>query len=117
MRALDLNGRKIGADSPCFIIAEAGVNHNGNLALAKRLVDAAQEAGADAVKFQTFRAEEVVSFAAPKAEYQEATTGAVESQLEMVRKLELSPAATREVAAHAASRGILFLSTCFDSES
>ncbi|MGE5111017.1 MAG: N-acetylneuraminate synthase [Acidobacteriaceae bacterium] len=117
MQILNLNGRKIGADSPCFIIAEAGVNHNGDLGLAKRLVDAALEAGADAVKFQTFRAEEVVSVAAPKAEYQEETTGTTESQLEMVRKLELSPRATREVAAHAASCGILFLSTGFDNDS
>ncbi len=117
MRTLDIGGRKIGDGHPCFIIAEAGVNHNGDPALAKRLVDAALEARADAVKFQTFRAEDVISVAAPKAHYQEATTGATESQLEMVQRLEMSPAMTRNVAHYAADRGIMFLSTGFDESS
>ena len=68
-----------------FIIAEAGVNHNGSLELAKKMIDVAVEAGADAVKFQTFNAEKVVSKYAPKAEYQKKTTTADESQLEMVK--------------------------------
>ncbi|MEI9897623.1 MAG: N-acetylneuraminate synthase [Chthoniobacter sp.] len=109
-----LPDREIGPDRPVFIIAEAGVNHNGDLALARRLVDAAVEAGADAVKFQAFKAEEVVSVGAAKAEYQVATSGGGESQLDMVRKLELSAAAFRELQTYCTQRGILFLATPFD---
>src|SRR5207248_9246888 len=87
--------RTIGPGQRCFVIAEAGVNHNGDPALARRLVEVAAAAGADAVKFQTFKAERVVTRAAPKAEYQKATTGADESQFEMIRRLELSQAAHR----------------------
>ena len=101
-------------EMPNFIIAEAGVNHNGDLSLARQLIDVAAEAGADAVKFQTFRAEHVVSRAAPKAEYQTRTTGSSESQFEMIRKLELSEADHEELIAHAQARGIAFLSTPFD---
>lgn len=100
-----------------FIIAEAGVNHNGSPDLALRLVDAAAEAGADAVKFQTFKSEAVVGRFAEKAEYQKDSTGAGESQLEMVRKLELSPDAHRAVLARCRERGIQFLSTPFDEGS
>lgn len=99
------------------VIAEAGVNHNGDLELARRLVDAAADAGADAVKFQTFRAEALVSPQAPKAEYQRRTTDAAESQLDMIRALELSSAHHRVLLDHAASRGIAFLSTPFDLDS
>lgn len=97
-----------------FIIAEAGVNHNGSVEMATRLVDVAADAGADAVKFQTFRAGELVSRHAPKAEYQTRTTGAAESQLDMVRKLELSEAAHEALIAHAKAKKIKFLSTPFD---
>ncbi len=97
-----------------FIIAEAGVNHNGNIDLAQQLVDIAADAGADAVKFQTFQADRVVSRYAPKAEYQAQTTGKTESQLEMVRKLELSASDHEVLIRHAQSRGIQFLSTPFD---
>ena len=100
-----------------FIIAEAGVNHNGSLDLAKKLVDIAAQAGADAVKFQTFKAEAVISKRAPKAEYQINQTGANESQLEMVKRLELSENDYRVVAEHCKSRKIEFLSTPFDLES
>ncbi len=101
----------------CFIIAEAGVNHNGSLAFAKALVDIAVSAGADAVKFQTFKAERMVSVAAPKAEYQRETTEVSESQRDMLEKLELTPAAHEELAVYCAHKGIEFLSTPFDLES
>ena len=114
---IEFAGRRIGARSPCFIIAEAGVNHNGDVELAKQLVDAAADAGADAVKFQTFKAERLVSAAAPKAEYQLQTTETSESQLEMLRHLELSPEAHRELQAYCQERGVLFISTPFDKES
>src|SRR5687768_9507100 len=97
-----------------FIIAEAGVNHNGDPALAKRLVDAAKEAGADAVKFQTFKAETLVAKGAPKAEYQLGTTDKAESQYDMIRRLELDEAAHRMLIAHCRELGIRFLSTPFD---
>ncbi len=103
--------------SPCLIIAEAGVNHNGDPALAKQLIDAAADAGADAVKFQTFRADELAAPDAPKAAYQRERSDAGESQLEMLRRLELSRAEFAGLAAHAAARGIAFLSTAFDPES
>lgn len=100
-----------------YIIAEAGVNHNGSLAMARKLIDAAAKAGADAVKFQTFRAEALVSGSAPKAAYQKRTTGSSGSQFQMLKKLELDEAAHRALASHCRSRGIQFLSTPFDEES
>lgn len=107
----------MGSGRPCFIIAEAGVNHNGSLDLALKLVDAAVAAGADAVKFQTFRADRLVTLHAPKAAYQSETTGGAESQFEMLRKLELDERGHRALVDHCASRGIAFLSTPFDEES
>jgi len=95
-----------------FVIAEAGVNHNGDPALAIALADAALAAGADAVKFQTFRAEDVVSAGAPTADYQRTNTGAT-SQFEMIKALELSDEGHRHVAAHCACIGIEFFSTPF----
>jgi len=100
-----------------FIIAEAGVNHNGSIALAKKLIEAAKAVGADAVKFQTFRAESMVSSKAEKAEYQKRTTASVESQFEMVKKLELSESDHRQLIAHCRQVGITFLSSPFDEES
>ena len=97
-----------------YIIAEAGVNHNGSPKLARSLVDVAAEAGADAVKFQSFRADDLVSQSAPRAAYQADNLGGSETQREMLRKLELSFDDQREVAAHAAKAGIEFLSTPFD---
>lgn len=104
-------------NSRVFIIAEAGVNHNGNMDLAEKLVDSAAEAGADAVKFQTFRTESLVRRDAPKADYQKTTTAADESQFDMIRKLELDAAAHRDLMEHCRARGILFLSSPFDLES
>lgn len=99
------------------IIAEAGVNHNGSIDLALRLVELAAEAGADVVKFQTFRAESLVSKSAPKAEYQKRTTSADESQFEMLKRLELSIEEHRTLLAACAARGIEFMSSPFDPES
>ena len=115
--AFAIDGRLVGRGQPCLIIAEAGVNHNGSLDLACELVDAARAAGADAVKFQTFKAERLVSVAAPKAAYQKRTTGAEESQLEMIRKLELSETDHRRLLARCREQGILFLSSPFDEQS
>lgn len=109
--------RWIGSHRPCFIIAEAGVNHNGDSRLAMRLIDTAAEAGADAVKFQTFKADRLVSHAAPKAGYQLRTTDPAESQLDMVRRLELSPSVYRELQVYCRERRLVFLSTPFDEES
>lgn len=100
-----------------YIIAEAGVNHNGDLKLAHCLVDAAKAAGADAVKFQTFKAERLVSKTAQKAEYQKKTTSSGESQFDMIKRLELSPESFRSIADHCRDIGIEFLSTAFDEES
>ena len=97
-----------------FIIGEAGVNHNGSLDMARRLIDVAAEAGADAVKFQTFRAEQMVSRHAPKAEYQTRTTEKAESQFDMIRKLELAETDHEVLITHAKARRIAFLSAPFD---
>jgi N,N'-diacetyllegionaminate synthase len=100
-----------------FIIAEAGVNHNGSIEIAKQLIDKASEAGADAVKFQTFKAENLVSRSAPKADYQQKTTGQSESQFEMIKKLELDIHAHHELKSYCDQKEILFLSTAFDLDS
>jgi N,N'-diacetyllegionaminate synthase len=102
---------------PTIIIAEAGVNHNGSIAMAKKLIDVAAEAGADFVKFQTFKVEALVTRTAGKAEYQEKLTGAGESQFDMIKKLELDRAAHEELLRHCQQSGISFLSTAFDHES
>jgi N-acetylneuraminate synthase len=100
-----------------FIIAEAGVNHNGNSEMAFKLVDAAISTGASAIKFQTFKAENVISKNTPKAIYQMQTTSRSESQLEMVKKLELSYELHYKLMAYCNKKGINFLSTAFDNES
>ena len=100
-----------------YVIAEAGVNHNGQKDLAFALVDVAAEAGADAVKFQTFDAKKLASRHAPKAAYQKKSTTADESQLAMLQKLELPREWHIELQAHAKEKGISFLSTAFDADS
>lgn len=100
-----------------FIIAEAGVNHNGKLALAKRLIKAAKSAGADAVKFQTFNAERLVTAKASKATYQKKLTLSGETQLAMLKKLELSRSDHKQLLACCRKNKILFLSTAFDEQS
>jgi len=111
-----IGDKLIGEEEPCFIIAEAGVNHNGSIELAKKLIDAAKDAGADAVKFQTFKTENVVVKDAQKAEYQKETTGEG-SQYEMIKKLELTEEDFRELADYAKEKDIMFLSSPFDKES
>jgi N,N'-diacetyllegionaminate synthase len=106
-----------GTDRPrALVIAEAGVNHNGHLSVAHHLIDAAADSGADAVKFQTFSTELVVSADAATADYQ-AQRGAGQSQRDMVRALELAPSVWSELQAHATERGLQFVSTAFDRPS
>lgn len=100
-----------------FIIAEAGVNHNGDAARARALIDAAAQAGADAVKFQTFRPDLLVTRSAQKAEYQKVQTGSDQSQRDMLAALSLSDNVFRELSQHCAARNIIFLSTPFDAAS
>lgn len=114
---IEIDGRKVGPGQQCFIIAEAGVNHNGDAELAKRLVDAAQEAGADAVKFQTWVTEKVIMPDARMAEYQRQNLGIDQSQFEMLKQLELSYDQFREIKAHADRKGILFFSTPDEEDS
>jgi N-acetylneuraminate synthase/N,N'-diacetyllegionaminate synthase len=112
-----LGTRTVGGDAPCLVIAEAGVNHNGELALAHRLVDAAADARVDAIKFQTFDADALAAADAPKAGYQLRDGAAGESQREMLRRLQLSPEAHEALKRHAEARGLLFLSAPFEEQS
>lgn len=109
--------RKIGPGEPCFVIAEAGVNHNGDMALAFRLIDAAVSAKADAVKFQSFKAHQLATAQAPKAEYQLQTTSKTESQLAMLERLELRESDHQLLIDYCAKKSILFLSTPFEEAS
>ena len=112
-----MENRKIGQGYPCFIIAEAGVNHNGSLEIAKKLIDIAVYSGVDAIKFQTFKADTLVASGAPKAGYQLKSTDIKESHYDMLHRLELSPEAHRELFEYCGKRDILFMSTPFDEES
>lgn len=112
-----IGARSIGDGERVFVIAEAGVNHNGKLELAKRLVEAALEAGADAVKFQTWVTEKLITQQAPLAAYQARNVGGGRSQFQMLKELELGYDAFRELKAHADARGILFLSTPDEEDS
>jgi N-acetylneuraminate synthase len=115
-KSLDIAGHKVGAGHPCFIIAEAGVNHNGSLDIAYELIDAAAAAGADAVKFQTFSAERLLGRDVPKAEYQKTNTGPG-SQFDMLRELELDRPAHEKLMKRCRDKRIIFLSTPFEEQS
>jgi sialic acid synthase SpsE len=108
---------RIGGGAPAYVIAELGVNHNGDIGLARRLIEVAAACGAQAAKLQSFSADRLVSPAARKAEYQKAGTGADETQHAMLKSLELDEAAHRALFAHAREVGITLISTPFDEES
>src|SRR5687768_8883376 len=112
-----VGNRKIGKGYPVFIIAEAGVNHGGDMNVARRLIDIAAEAGADAVKFQAFRTESLILENVSKAPYQQETTSSSESQFEMLKKLELKKDQYVELKNYCAQKNILFLITPFDEDS
>ncbi len=108
--------KEIHSQSPAFIIAEAGVNHNGSLELAKKLVDLGKSAGVDAVKFQLFHADKLVTKSARQAEYQSRNLGKAESQYDMLKRLELPDEAFAELKAYTESLGLIFMATPFDQE-
>jgi len=113
--AIEIGGRRVGPDERLLVIAEAGVNHDGDVERALALVDAAAASGADAVKFQTFDAAELAARSAPLAEYQR--SGADADQVEMLARLSLDGAAFARIAERCRARGVLFLSTPFDRAS
>lgn len=112
----NIEQRPMGSSHPCFIIAEAGVNHNGNIDLAKELIRKAKEIGADCVKFQTFKAERIITESAPKAAYQLLTTDPQESQMNMLRNLELDFDAHKELITLCNDLDIVFMSTPYSIE-
>jgi sialic acid synthase SpsE len=115
--AVEVAGRTLGPGEPVFVIAEAGVNHNGDVSLARRLVDAAAEAGADAVKFQTWVTELLITPQAPLAEYQARNVGGAQSQFEMLKGLELHRGALPELKTRAETLGLLCFSTPDEEDS
>jgi N-acetylneuraminate synthase len=117
MKAIEISDKTFGTGAPCFIIAEAGVNHNGDLQLAKRLIDAARNAGANAVKFQTWITDKLVAPDARMAEYQQKNVGGEQTQYEMLKQLELSFESFRELKDYAGQQNILFFSTPDEEES
>ena len=113
---ITIEERKIGENQPVFIIAEVGVNHNGDIKLAKKLIREAARCGADCVKFQTFKAERIVTKNAPKAHYQLKTTSSEESQLEMLQKLELETKAYKGIIECCHEEDVVFMSTPYSVE-
>lgn len=116
MRKIKISNKTISPRGPCFIVAEAGVNHDGEVRLAKKLIDVAKKAGADAVKFQVFKAETTVTKTAEKAPYQKKGT-AKESQYKMLKKLELTESEFKQLADYAKRKKIIFLASAFDMKS
>lgn len=116
-KKINVSNRIISDNSKTFIIAEAGVNHNGDMAIAKKMIDAAVNAGVDAVKFQTFKTEKLILKDTEKAPYQKLTTDSLETQYEMLKRLEVTKAQTIELMDYCKERGIVFLSTPFEKDS
>lgn len=116
-KSIKIGNYIISEDSPVFIIGEAGVNHNGDMKLAKQLIDIAVKAGVDAVKFQTFKAESLILKNVEKAPYQKVTTSGNESQFDMLKALEVSKEQNLELKKYCEERNIVFLTTPFDEQS
>jgi len=116
-KEISVEGKLISKESPTFIIAEAGVNHGGDMVIAKQLIDLAVKAKADAVKFQTFKAEHLILDNIQKAPYQKNTTDASETQFDMLKRLEVSREQNLELKQYCTDEGIVFLTTPFDEES
>lgn len=116
MRKIKISNKAIAPREPCFIVAEAGVNHNGEVRLAKKLINVAKKAGADAVKFQVFKAEDTVTRTAGKAAYQKKGTRK-EPQYKMLKKLELTKSEFKQLADYAKRKKIIFLASAFDKGS
>ncbi len=116
MKPLRIGPYEVGENNNCFIIAEAGVNHNGSVEMALDLIRAAKKIGVDCIKFQTFKAESVITKNAPKAKYQLKVTDTKESQFEMLKKLELSDDDYTEILAECERVGITFLSTPYNEQ-
>lgn len=114
---LKIKNKEISANSPTFVIAEVGVNHSGDMNVAKKLIDLASDSGADAVKFQTFRAEHLILPSVQKAPYQQKTTEAKESQMDMLKKLEVTREQNLELKQYCQEKNIIFLTTPFDESS
>ena len=117
LKKIRIGDRLIGEGEPTFIVAEIGVNHNGSVKMAKKLIDAAKEVGADAAKFQAFKTDRIVTKYAEKAAYQKETTDPKKSQYNMLKRLELSDAEIKELYGYSRKRNIMFLSSAFDEES
>jgi len=116
-KILQVQGKVISNNSPTFVIAEAGVNHGGDMLIAEKLVDLAVACKADAVKFQTFKAEHLILEEVEKAPYQKSTTDASESQYSMLKKLEVTKSQNLRLKKYCEKKGIVFLTTPFDEES
>lgn len=114
---IEISGKRIGVTERTFVIAEVGVNHNGDMELAKKMIDAAIIAGADAVKFQSFKADKLILQNVEKAPYQKVTTSNVETQYEMLKRLEVTRKQTEEIMCYCRERNIIFLSTPFEKAS
>ncbi|MCO6451619.1 MAG: N-acetylneuraminate synthase [Caldilineales bacterium] len=117
IQPIQIGSRFVGPGYPCFIIAEAGVNHNGDMQLARQLIDAAVVAKVDAIKFQSFITEELITSHAPKAGYQVVTTGEAGGQFAMLKALELTPAQYAELKAYCEQAGLIYLCTPYENRS